>query len=31
VSEIKGDIEFLAFDVAEDESVAKAADNFGQR
>jgi NAD(P)-dependent dehydrogenase (short-subunit alcohol dehydrogenase family) len=31
VSEIKGDIEFLAFDVADDQSIAQAADNFGKR
>jgi NAD(P)-dependent dehydrogenase (short-subunit alcohol dehydrogenase family) len=31
VSEIKGDIEFLALDVADDQSIAQAADNFGKR
>jgi NAD(P)-dependent dehydrogenase (short-subunit alcohol dehydrogenase family) len=31
VSEIKGDIEFLALDVADDQNIAQAADNFGKR
>src|ERR1700745_1071593 len=31
VSEIKGDIEFLAFDVADAQSIAQPANNFGKR
>jgi NAD(P)-dependent dehydrogenase (short-subunit alcohol dehydrogenase family) len=31
VSAIKGDVEFLALDVADDHSIAQAAENFGKR
>jgi NAD(P)-dependent dehydrogenase (short-subunit alcohol dehydrogenase family) len=30
-SAIKGDVEFLALDIADDQSIAQAAENFGKR